>query len=440
MKFTELSLSRPIERAIVDAGYQTATPIQAQAIPHVLNGRDVLGCAQTGTGKTAAFALPILDRLSRSNTGKGPRRPRALVLAPTRELAEQIAVSFQEYGAHTDVYGTMIFGGVGQGTQVKALRRGVDVIVATPGRLLDLINQGHCNLSTIQMFVLDEADRMMDMGFMPDIKRIISYLPNKKQTLLFSATMPKEIRALADNLLHHAAQITIAPEQPAVERIAQSVYHVDKPDKPQLLAELIQTVSISRAIVFTRTKYGADRVVKQLKRTGTHAIAIHGDKSQNARREALGKFKDGRIHVLVATDIAARGIDVDNISHVINYDIAREAENHVHRIGRTARAGADGAAISLCDREEIPFLRAIERLLRKPIDVVGEEPAHAKAPPSGKNNRRSNSATRNARPTGGAGKPRRFKPRGRPNGKPGEAGVSKSGKRRRRQSGGKRPA
>ncbi len=381
MKFADLQLSALLLDTVAAEGYHTATDIQARTIPEALAGRDVLGCAQTGTGKTAAFALPILHRLDAARTDRRDRRPRALVLAPTRELAQQIADSFKTYGRGLKVSGTVIYGGVGQTNQVAAMRRGVDVVVATPGRLLDLINQGHVDLSRIDTFVLDEADRMLDMGFMPDIKRIISHLPDRKQTLLFSATMPGEIRRLADALLHEPAEVTIAPERPVVDRIRQSVYHVDKPAKAALLAELMQSLPVSRAIVFTRTKHGADRVTRQLRRGGTSAEAIHGNKSQNARRDTLDRFRAGKLHALVATDIAARGIDVDAISHVFNYDIARDAESHIHRIGRTARAGADGAAISFCDREEVPYLHAIERLINMELEVIGKVPAHAHRQP-----------------------------------------------------------
>jgi ATP-dependent RNA helicase RhlE len=376
MKFIDLRLTKPILRAVAEEGYDTATPIQHQAIPHILAGRDVLGCAQTGTGKTAAFALPILDRLGAEPVGKH-RQPRALVIAPTRELAQQIARSFQTYGRQLKLSGTVIFGGVGQGKQVQALRRGVDIVVATPGRLLDLIQQCHCDLSAVKCVVLDEADRMLDMGFMPDIKRIIHHLPERRQTLLFSATMPREIRQLADALLRNPEQITVTPESPAVERIVQSVYHVDKLKKPTLLAHLLDTLPVSRAIVFSRTKHGADRIVRQLRKTGTAAAAIHGNKTQNARQKAMDQFRSGKTHVLVATDIAARGIDVDGISHVFNFDVARDPEGHVHRIGRTARAGAEGAAITFCDREELPHLKAIERLIRMELKVIGDVPSYA---------------------------------------------------------------
>ncbi len=378
MKFAELRLSKPILRAVADEGYQSTTPIQHQAIPHILAGRDVLGCAQTGTGKTAAFALPILDRLNAEPAVKR-RQVRALVVAPTRELAQQIYESFQTYGRRLNLPGTVIYGGVSQNRQVQALRRGVDIVVATPGRLLDLIQQGHCDLSAVRHVVLDEADRMLDMGFMPDIKRIISYVPERRQTLLFSATMPREIRQLANDLLQSPEQITVTPESPAVERIVQSVYHVDKPKKPALLAHLLDSLSVSRAIVFSRTKHGADRIVRQLRRSGTVAAAIHGNKTQNARQRAMDQFRSGKVPVLVATDIAARGIDVDDISHIFNYDVARDPEGHIHRIGRTARAGAEGTAITFCDREELPHLKAIERLIRMKLTVVGERPAHEAA-------------------------------------------------------------
>lgn len=377
MKFADLRLSKPILRAVADQGYVTTTEIQQQTIPHILAGRDVLGCAQTGTGKTAAFALPTLDQLA--NRTKGQRgQPKVLVVAPTRELAQQIAESFQTYGRHLKISGAVIYGGVGQGRQVQSLQRGADIVVATPGRLLDLVQQGHCDLSAVRCVVLDEADRMLDMGFMPDIKRIVSKVPSRRQTLLFSATMPREIRQLADTLLHNPQQITIKPESPAVERIAQSVYHVDRPGKSALLAHLLDTLSVSRAIIFSRTKHGADRIVRQLKKSGTVAAAIHGNKTQGARRKAMDQFRSGKVHVLVATDIASRGIDVDGVSHVFNYDVARDPEGHVHRIGRTARAGAEGTAITFCDRDELPHLQAIERLIRMELDVIDDVPAHLK--------------------------------------------------------------
>lgn len=369
MKFADLRLAEPILRAIADEGYHTATPIQAQTIPLALEGRDVLGCAQTGTGKTAAFALPVLHRLAENPSGGGKRQPRCLVLSPTRELAQQIADSFATYGNQLHVYGTVIFGGVNQNRQVQALRRGVDIVVATPGRLMDLMNQGHVDLRNIETLVLDEADRMLDMGFIHDIKRIVAQIPDKRQTLLFSATMPREIRKLVEELLQDPATVEVAPVSTTAEAIDQSVYFVDRKKKPDLLAHLVDELAMTRAIVFTRTKHGADRVVKQLRMRGTLAEAIHGNKTQNARQRALDNFRRGKVPVLVATDIASRGIDVDGISHVVNFDLTHEPETYVHRIGRTARAGATGAAVSFCDRDERGNLRAIQRLIRQDIEV-----------------------------------------------------------------------
>ncbi len=373
MMFTDLGLAEPILRAIAAEEYETATPIQAQAIPHVLEGRDVLGCAQTGTGKTAAFALPILHRLSQ-NKPTGRNLPRALVLAPTRELATQISDSFRTYGRHLRISGTTIFGGVGQMPQVKNLRRGVDVVVATPGRLLDLMNQGHVNLSALEVLVLDEADRMLDMGFIHDIRKIVAATPAERQTLLFSATMPTEIRQLAQSLLSDPVSVQVKAPTVTVDRINQSVYFVGKSDKPRLLAELVTSLGVSRGIVFTRTKHGADRLVRQLHQAGIKAVAIHGNKTQNARQQALDQFQRGKVGLLVATDIASRGIDVDGITHVVNYDLTHEPETYVHRIGRTARAGASGAALSFCDEEEVGNLRAIERMIRRSIAVVSDHP------------------------------------------------------------------
>ncbi|MFW6038994.1 MAG: DEAD/DEAH box helicase [bacterium] len=377
MKFADLRLAEPILRAVADQGYSDATPIQAQTIPHVLEGRDVLGSAQTGTGKTAAFALPMLHRLADTPAPRGARkRPRCLVLCPTRELAGQIADSFKAYGEHLSITGTVIFGGVNQNPQVKALRRGVDIVVATPGRLQDLMQQGHVDLGGIETLVLDEADRMLDMGFINDIRRIVEHLPRNRQTLLFSATMPREIRRLADSLLTHPATIDIAPKTATVETIDQSVYFVPHKRKAELLTHLLEETSITPTLVFTRTKHGADRVVKQLGRRNLHAEAIHGNKTQNARQRALKNFSIGRTQVLIATDIAARGIDVDGISHVINYDLTHEPETYVHRIGRTARAGASGTAISFCDQDEHANLLAIQRLIQQQIAVRADGPAY----------------------------------------------------------------
>jgi ATP-dependent RNA helicase RhlE len=366
MLFADLRLADPILRAI---SYKTATPIQAKAIPFVLEGKDVLGSAQTGTGKTAAFAMPILHRLFNSARPAGKPRARALVLCPTRELASQIAQSFCEYGRHVNISVTTVFGGVGERPQINALRRGVDVIVATPGRLLDLVRQNHADLKGIQTLVLDEADRMLDMGFIHDIRKLVAQIPAQRQTLFFSATMPREIRQLADSLLKQPAVVEVERVSTPVQAVEQSVYFVSKQNKPELLARLVKDLPMFRAIVFTRTKHGADRVVRHLDRYGIRSQAIHGNKSQNMRERALSDFKNNKTHVLVATDIASRGIDVDGITHVVNYDLTHEPETYVHRIGRTARAGATGAAVAFCDSEEVSNLRAIERLIRQSIPV-----------------------------------------------------------------------
>jgi ATP-dependent RNA helicase RhlE len=371
--FADLGLVEPILRAVTAEGYSTPTPIQAQAIPHLLRGRDLLGCARTGTGKTAAFALPILDRFART-----PRpRPgiRALVLAPTRELALQVQESFVTYGRNLRISSAAIFGGVGQGPQVQALRRGTDVIVATPGRLLDLMQQGHVRLDTVEVLVLDEADRMLDMGFIQPIRRILAALPRKRQNLLFSATMPEEIAHLASGILVDPARIAVDPVSSSAETVSQKVMFVDRGSKQALLREVLKDPAASRVLVFTRTKHGANRCAQQLERTGFHAAAIHGNKTQGARQKALEGFKSGSVRVLVATDIAARGIDVDNVTHVINLDIPNEPESYVHRIGRTGRAGSGGIALSFCDGEERTYLRQIERLTGKKLEVVGTPPA-----------------------------------------------------------------
>ena len=377
MKFTDLRLSEPILRAVTAEGYTTPSPIQAQAIPHVLEGRDLLGVAQTGTGKTAAFALPILHRLTAAAPQPGHgRRVRCLVLSPTRELASQIGDSFRAYGKNTPVRHAVIFGGVGQGAQVQALRHGVDVLVATPGRLLDLMNQGFVDFRAVEVFVLDEADRMLDMGFIADIRRIIPKLPAQRQTLMFSATMPPDIRDLARTILRSPVSVHVTPVSSTAERIEQSVYFVDKKNKPRLLAHLLNTTAFSRCLVFTRTKHGADRVAKFLEKAGIGAAAIHGNKSQNQRERALANFKNGKTAVLIASDIASRGIDIDDISHVVNYDLSNEPETYVHRIGRTARAGASGEAISFCDHEERPYLAAIEKLTRRKLVVKNDHPVY----------------------------------------------------------------
>jgi len=372
--FSELGLLEPLQRALSEEKYTRPTPIQAQAIPHLLEGRDLLGCARTGTGKTAAFVLPILQRLSRRPSA-GPRAsrrlPRALVLVPTRELAAQVGESLAAYGRHMPQAVAVVYGGVGQAPQVRALTRGVDVVVATPGRLLDLMQQGHARLGGLEILVLDEADQMLDLGFLPDVRRILRAVPARRQTLLFSATMPSAIAALAEGILTKPVKVVVTPAASTVDEVEQRVHYVDRSGKPGLLARVLSEPGVERALVFTRTKRGADRVARRLADYGIRAEAIHGDKSQGNRERTLLGFRDGRTRVLVATDIAARGIDVDGITHVVNYELPNVPESYVHRIGRTARAGATGVAISLCDGEERAFLRDIERLIRRRIEVVG---------------------------------------------------------------------
>lgn len=365
-----------IQRAVAAEGYVTPTPIQEQSIEYLLDGRDLLGTAQTGTGKTAAFTLPLLQRLSEDS--RRPRRgaPRALVLAPTRELAAQIGESIRTYGRFLRISHTVIFGGVGQFKQVKALNRGVDILVATPGRLLDLMQQGHIHLDGVEYFVLDEVDRMLDMGFLPDMKRVLAKIPEERQTLFFSATMAPKIEQLANSMVRNPIRVTITPDKPAVELIDQRVLFVGKKDKDALLVSLMEDPQIKRAIIFTQMKHVANRVVSKLAAAGVDGVAIHGNKSQTARTKALAGFKRGQYRVLVATDVAARGLDVDNITHVINYDLPVEAQTYVHRIGRTARAGANGAAVSICTSEDRAYLRGIEKLLSKPVPVDMDHPFH----------------------------------------------------------------
>ena len=372
--FDALGLMEPILRAVRAEKYDTPTPIQAQSIPHLLARRDLLGCAQTGTGKTAAFALPILQLLATHKRSPSTRAMRALILTPTRELASQIDESFRVYGRHLGLRSFVIFGGVGQNPQAQALQRGLDILVATPGRLLDLMNQGLARLNEVEFFVLDEADRMLDMGFIHDVKKIIAKLPAQRQTLLFSATMPDDITGLANRILNQPVNVAVTPVASTAERIEQWLLHVSKGDKPALLREILKDPAISRALLFTRTKHGANKVVTILERNGVTAEAIHGNKSQGARERALANFRAGKTRILVATDIAARGIDVDGVTHVLNYDVPNVPETYVHRIGRTARAGADGVAISFCDREERAFVRDIEKLIRKPIPMVENHP------------------------------------------------------------------
>ncbi|HCP48181.1 MAG TPA: DEAD/DEAH box helicase [Deltaproteobacteria bacterium] len=369
LTFSDLDLHPALQSAVAAEGYTHPTPIQAQAIGPVLDGRDLLAVAQTGTGKTAAFALPALHRLTNANP-PSPGRARVLVLTPTRELAIQIDESFHAYGKLLRSSHTVIYGGVGQRSQVRAMARGVDVLSATPGRLLDLIGQGHVHLDEVGIFILDEADRMLDMGFIHDVRRIIERLPSDRQTLLFSATMPGAITELSRKILRKPVRVEVTPAATTVERIDQSVLLVEKADKTRLLAHVLDAPEIERALVFTRTKHGANKVVRKLEQGSVRAEAIHGNKSQSARQRALRNFKEGRIRVLVATDIAARGIDVDGISHVINYDLPNIPESYVHRIGRTARAGAHGVAISFCGVDERPYLRDIERLIKQRVQVV----------------------------------------------------------------------
>jgi ATP-dependent RNA helicase RhlE len=380
MQFQDLKLIEPLLRAVRAEGYDQPTPIQTQAIPHVLTGKDLIGCAQTGTGKTAAFALPILQRLATLTQNKQRGVIRALVLSPTRELATQIGDSFAAYGRHTGLKHTVIFGGVGQHPQIQAVRRGVDILVATPGRLLDLMNQGAIRLNTIEIFVLDEADRMLDMGFIHDVRRVIATLPTKRQTLLFSATMPQDIQDLADRILINPVRVEVTPQATTVEKIEQSVFFVEKKDKRALLEHLLDDKAIRRVLVFTRTKHGANKLAQQLDRANIQSEAIHGNKSQTARERALANFKSGKTRVLVATDIAARGIDVDGVTHVINYDLPNEPESYVHRIGRTARAGASGIAYSFCDADERAYLRDIEKLIRLRVPVANEHPYVSSVP------------------------------------------------------------
>ena len=416
-----------IGRAVSEAGYKNPSPIQMQSIPSLLKGRDMIGCAQTGTGKTAAFTLPILQYLQKNRKRPISGKPRVLILAPTRELAAQIRDSVAKYGKHTRTTHTVIFGGVGQNPQVAAVRRGVEVLVATPGRLIDLVNQGHIKLADIEIFVLDEADRMLDMGFIHDIKRIIAKLPKERQSLFYSATMEPKVVQLARTLVRNPVHVSIAPEKPAVECIVQKVMFVSRNDKDRLIVDLLRNEELDRVMVFTQMKHVANKVTRKLEQAGVSAAAIHGNKSQGARTKALAAFKTGRVRVLVATDIAARGIDVDSVSHVINYDMPVEPETYVHRIGRTARAGSEGDAISFCSAPERDYLRAITKLLRTsiPLDLkhrfhceesMNATGAAAKPAPKVQRNRNSN---RNSNPgrrrrPGTADRPSRSSaPRGR---------------------------
>lgn len=403
MTFENLGLISPILKALKAEGYEKPTPIQAQAIPLILKEKDLLGCAQTGTGKTAAFAIPTLQLLTeRQQQEKGRRNIKALILTPTRELAIQIEESFVAYGKNLDLRHLVVFGGVSQRAQTDALRTGVDILVATPGRLLDLMNQGYISLQHVQFFVLDEADRMLDMGFVHDVKKVIKKLPVKRQSLFFSATMPQEILKLADAILVNPEKVEVTPVSSTAQTIKQAIYFVDKKAKRSLLAHLLEEEKIPTALVFTRTKHGADRVARDLGKSGIKAAAIHGNKSQNARQAALSSFKSRQLRVLVATDIAARGIDVDDLTHVINFDLPNIPETYVHRIGRTGRAGSSGIAFSFCDVEEKAYLKDIHKLINRTIPVVTDHPypmtetaseaAAARQASSSRPNNRSNNA------------------------------------------------
>jgi ATP-dependent RNA helicase RhlE len=414
--FEDLELSAPLLKALVAQGYERPTPVQSRAIPPLLAGRDVLACAQTGTGKTAAFALPVLQHLAPSLPSK-QRAPRALVLTPTRELAAQIDESFREYGHHLRARHAVIFGGVNENPQIRTLERGLDILVATPGRLLDLHGRGHVDLGAIEFFVLDEADRMLDMGFIHDVRKVLAALPKRRQNLLFSATMPPPIVKLADSFLRDPARIEVTPPATTVERIDQRVMFVERPDKRALLVSLLRGADVDRALVFTRTKHGANRLATQLEKAGIRASAIHGNKSQNARTRALDGFRSGAVPVLIATDIAARGIDVDGVSHVFNYELPNEPESYVHRIGRTGRAGKSGIAISLCDSSEGDYLRAIERTIGQRIQASHDHDYHSgaaipKAPgPSSRARPAQSGAPRaRAKPAGGEGPPAPARP------------------------------
>jgi len=382
LTFSELGVAEPLRRVLAAENYTAPTPIQAQAIPLLLAGRDILGIAQTGTGKTAAFALPLLQHLADAKVPVVPHSAQALILAPTRELALQIDDSLATYGRHLGLRHTVIMGGVKANAQIRAMARGVHILVATPGRLLDLVNQRHIRLDKAAHLVLDEADRMLDMGFVRDVRKIVALLPKVRQSLLFSATMPGDVAKLAGEILHNPTRVEVSPRTMTADRVEQSVFFVDAVAKRDLLGRLLKAPEMSRVIVFTRTKHGANKVAKQLGLTGVDAEAIHGNKSQSARQRALERFRSGDARVLVATDIAARGLDVDDVSHVINYELPNEPESYVHRIGRTARAGAGGIAMSFCDPSERPYLRDIEKLTKTPIKVAGGQPIRAAEAPA----------------------------------------------------------
>jgi ATP-dependent RNA helicase RhlE len=411
-QFKDFDLLPSIIKALDKKGYTTPTPIQEKSISHLLEGKDLLGIAQTGTGKTAAFSLPIINRLAKHKVKLRPRQVRTLILTPTRELATQIDDNVKAYGEGLHLFSTVIFGGVGKASQIKAMNRGVDILVATPGRLLDLMNEGYIKYDQLEVFVLDEADRMLDMGFIRDIRKVIAKLPKEKQTLLFSATMPKDIASLATSLLKNPVRVEVTPQASTVEKIDQKVNFVEKSNKSLLLKSILKDESIKSMLVFSRTKHGADRIVKHLEKANVSAAAIHGNKSQNNRENALNSFRDQEIRVLVATDIAARGIDVAQVSHVVNFDLPNDPESYVHRIGRTARAGREGIAVAFCDPEEVKLLKAIEKFIRIkiPVDnthpyfgVPGKKPAQN----NGQNNPNNQSSIKNKSSKSRSGSQRR---------------------------------
>lgn len=415
MSFENLNLIEPILKALKTEGYTTPTPIQEQSIPIILERKDLLGCAQTGTGKTAAFAIPILQILDGGKIyDNGPKAIKCLILTPTRELAIQIGESFTSYGKHTGLKHTVIFGGVSQGSQVSALKSGIDILIATPGRLLDLINQKFVHLHHLKIFVLDEADRMLDMGFIHDVKKIITRIPQKRQTLFFSATMPLEIQKLANTILVNPEKVEVTPPSSTADTIDQSLFFVEKGDKKKLLIHILNDKTIKSALIFSRTKHGADKITKELIKAGIKTEAIHGNKSQNARQKALSNFKNGSIKALIATDIAARGIDIDELSHVINYELPNIPETYIHRIGRTGRAGFSGIALSFCEEDEMEYLKDIQKLIGKTIPVIEDQPYHMRAA--------SFMLAKSTKKKGGSGK--------KHGSSPGQAGMSGSPNRR----------
>ncbi len=431
--FERLGLDENLLRCIREKQFTQPTDIQARTLPHAIEGRDILGCAQTGTGKTAAFALPIIQRLNRDDFKRGYRPIRSLIVAPTRELAAQIGETFREFGKHNGLRHTVIFGGVNQRPQCKTLRRGVDILVATPGRLLDLINQGEVKLDRIEILVLDEADRMLDMGFLPDIKRIVKLVPDKRQTMLFSATMPPAIDKMSASLLRNPFSVTIAPEAPAAETVDQAVHFVQNSGKLPLLKDLLSCGSITKAIVFTRTKHRADKIARQLDKAMIPAAAMHSNKSQNQRQRTLGQLRSGKLRVLVASDIASRGIDVSDISHVFNYDMPNDAETYVHRIGRTGRAGMEGQAVSFCSDDERPLLKQVERLLTKRLDVAGGERQDDSAQPASLDRRNQGNGSRRRRRRSSGNNPNHNASQSRNRRGNGNGGDNNGGGKRRRR-------